>query len=222
MRYLISDIHGQYGVWRKARDFIKEDDTLYILGDVVDRGPDGIKILMEIIGDKQCKMLIGNHELMMVQACAYDDNDILRMWYMNGGEPTHMQLIQMLDRNQQKMLVGWINRLPSSFYLSDCKTLLTHAGFNVPPIIKSEAQILAYVSGLEIDDLVWDRSHVVVGQDSEVLMIHGHTSMEYISKDLEPTTPIEYQKGKIGIDVCVSKYKECVMYCIETKSVVRP
>ena len=50
MIYVMSDIHGQK---RRFDSVMKQinlqpDDTLYILGDVIDRNPDGIKILRQI------------------------------------------------------------------------------------------------------------------------------------------------------------------------------
>ena len=46
--YVISDIHGQYKAYKKMLreiDF-KPEDTLYVLGDAIDRGPNGIKVLI--------------------------------------------------------------------------------------------------------------------------------------------------------------------------------
>ena len=64
MVYIISDIHG-----RKDRfdDILKQinltkNDTLYILGDVVDRNPDGIALLKYTMSKPNVKILIGNHE----------------------------------------------------------------------------------------------------------------------------------------------------------------
>ena len=47
MIYAMSDLHGCYDKYIKMPEKINfgDDDTLYILGDIVDRGPDGIKIL---------------------------------------------------------------------------------------------------------------------------------------------------------------------------------
>lgn len=50
--YVMSDVHGlkdRYDAMLKALA-LKEEDTLYILGDVIDRGPDGIAILRDEIG----------------------------------------------------------------------------------------------------------------------------------------------------------------------------
>lgn len=51
MRYLISDIHGCYEQYRELLDKINfsKDDELYILGDSMDRGPDPIKVIQDLI-----------------------------------------------------------------------------------------------------------------------------------------------------------------------------
>ncbi len=62
MTYVLSDIHGNL---RRFESILKQinlqpDDTLYILGDVVDRYPHGVKILRQIMKMPNVKMLIGN------------------------------------------------------------------------------------------------------------------------------------------------------------------
>ena len=47
---------------------MKESDTLYILGDVIDRHPYGITILRKIMKMPNAKMLLGNHEYIMLKA----------------------------------------------------------------------------------------------------------------------------------------------------------
>lgn len=67
MRYVISDIHGRYDQYLqllKKINFSLEDD-LYILGDVVDRGPEPIKVLQDIMQRPNVIFILGNHELMM-------------------------------------------------------------------------------------------------------------------------------------------------------------
>ena len=50
MIYVTSDIHGQYNMFLKLLSMIEfsDSDTLYILGDVVDRGSEPIRILQYI------------------------------------------------------------------------------------------------------------------------------------------------------------------------------
>ena len=49
--YVISDIHGQYNMFIELLDKIdlKDTDTLYILGDVLDRGPHPIKTIRKLM-----------------------------------------------------------------------------------------------------------------------------------------------------------------------------
>ena len=70
MVYVLSDIHGNLNRYNSIIEQInlQETDILYILGDVIDRYPDGIKILREIIKKDNVKMLLGNHEYMMLEA----------------------------------------------------------------------------------------------------------------------------------------------------------
>ena len=67
--YVISDIHGQYKSYKRMLRAIQlqPEDTLYVLGDVIDRGPDGIKILNDMMKRENVIMFMGNHELMIGQ-----------------------------------------------------------------------------------------------------------------------------------------------------------
>lgn len=53
MKYVISDVHGNYEKYQKMlkKLDLKPDDVLYVLGDVIDRRNDGFKILraMEVL-----------------------------------------------------------------------------------------------------------------------------------------------------------------------------
>ena len=64
MIYVMSDIHGNLPFFRSVMRQIRlrKNDTLYILGDVIDRHPDGIKILKYIMKKANMRMLLGNHE----------------------------------------------------------------------------------------------------------------------------------------------------------------
>ena len=64
--YVIGDIHGEYEqlkILLEKMNF-KEDDELFILGDVVDRGPNPIKALQFLMTLPNCTCIAGNHELM--------------------------------------------------------------------------------------------------------------------------------------------------------------
>ena len=106
MIYVTSDIHGNIERYRSVIDQIKlrPDDTLYILGDVIDRFPGGIDLLLEIMDTPNIKMLLGNHEYMMLCALGekkylsgrlrYNDlNGYRQPWYWNGGSVTQRSFL---------------------------------------------------------------------------------------------------------------------------------
>lgn len=66
MIYAMSDIHGQFEQFRNLMEQIRfqKEDTLYILGDVVDRGPEPMKILKYMMTHSNIIPIIGNHEVM--------------------------------------------------------------------------------------------------------------------------------------------------------------
>ena len=89
--YVMGDIHGEadrfHAMLKKIR--FSEDDTLILLGDVIDRGPDGIALLLEIMEMPNVIMLLGNHEYMMLQYMSQDATGIeIRRWNKNGNAPT--------------------------------------------------------------------------------------------------------------------------------------
>lgn len=123
MTYVLSDIHGNL---RRFESIMKQinlqsDDTLYVLGDVVDRYPDGIKILRQIMKMSNAKMLIGNHEYMMLQAIGHckdaaDEKENTnwkqrRLWYRNGGRVTHEQL-KHIRKEYRAEIFNFIRELP--------------------------------------------------------------------------------------------------------------
>ena len=59
MIYVMSDIHGNLKAFHSVLEQIQltENDTLYILGDVIDQHPYGIELLQEIMKMPNAKML---------------------------------------------------------------------------------------------------------------------------------------------------------------------
>ena len=70
MIYAVSDLHGCYDRYRKLLDKLNlgEQDTLYVLGDALDRGPEGFQILSDMASRPQVVGLLGNHEAMALDA----------------------------------------------------------------------------------------------------------------------------------------------------------
>ena len=120
MTYVISDIHGRGDRFRNILEQIRfsEEDTLYILGDVIDRNPDGIEILLEVMATPNMHMILGNHEYMMLNVVRVprirrwgkwaDDRAI---WYYNGGRVTH-RAFENLAPAEQRRVIEYLEGLP--------------------------------------------------------------------------------------------------------------
>src|SRR5262245_58407142 len=87
----IGDIHGCSAALRALVAAIRPaaDDALVLLGDYVDRGPDSrgtIDLILDL--EKQCQVvpLLGNHELMLLDALA--NPRIIGPWLECGGDAT--------------------------------------------------------------------------------------------------------------------------------------
>ena len=141
MIYVMSDIHGQ----RRRFDSImkkidlKPEDTLYVLGDVIDRNPDGIKILRQLMAMPNARMLLGNHELMMLKALYYPIPEKARapewyrgrmksIWYKNGGDIT-WDYLKHLKKTVRQEIFEYLDKLPVNIELelNGRQFILTHA-----------------------------------------------------------------------------------------------
>lgn len=107
--YVLSDIHGMYSSFvemLKKINFSYDEDHLYIVGDAIDRGPNGIKILQKIMHHKDSMThILGNHEYMML--AAYEPNASeadKRLWMLNGGTTTKSAFERLSDESQNELL----------------------------------------------------------------------------------------------------------------------
>ena len=71
--YVVSDIHGEYELFIRLLEEIhlKETDTLYVLGDILDRGPHPIRIILKLMEMPNVVCLTGNHELMALECLEF-------------------------------------------------------------------------------------------------------------------------------------------------------
>ena len=64
MDYCISDIHGYYDLFCRLLDKIKFSgkDKLYVLGDIIDKGPESIRLAKLLFSMPNVYCIAGNHE----------------------------------------------------------------------------------------------------------------------------------------------------------------
>ena len=66
MIYVTSDLHGSFKEFKELLKLINfnDDDYMYILGDVIDRGDEPIELIRYIMNSPNIELLMGNHEYM--------------------------------------------------------------------------------------------------------------------------------------------------------------
>ncbi len=135
MIYVVSDLHGQYELFRRLLKKIEfaQDDVLFVLGDCVDRGPMSIQILKEMKDSANIELLIGNHECMMLRALNPDgsirDMEDFSLWAnYNGGDITHRQFLELPEAERAE-LYNWLltRKLTTILEMGGQKYYLTHA-----------------------------------------------------------------------------------------------
>lgn len=205
MIYVMSDIHGQQRRFNSVMNQInlRPEDTLYVLGDVIDRNPDGIRILRQLMAMPNVRMLLGNHELMMLNALYYpplEDEDFPEyhyerkqaLWYRNGGEVTHSYL-KHIKKSIRREIFEYLDKLPVNVELTvnGRQFLLTHAA----PVDLYEHY--AYKYDCERDFAVWMRFDSFPVLENWTV-IFGHTPTYHFQFD-DPMS-IWDAESWIGID----------------------
>lgn len=166
--YACSDLHGCYRLYEKIVNMLNPGDRVIFLGDAADRGPDNLKTIRAIKNNPDWMYLKGNHEDMMVQAFRKGS---LTSFY-NGGTMTYREIDNAEDKEE---LLEYLDNLPYLFYYkgeNGNKYWLCHAGFTYRGDNPFE-----YCSNY---DLVWSRTHFMDSFDDDIIIVHGHTPIEYL------------------------------------------
>ncbi len=195
--YVISDIHGEYDLFLELLDRIglKASDTLYVLGDVLDRGPHPIRTLLKLMNMPNAICIVGNHELMALECLKFlcteiTDDSITRLqpetltnllsWQGNGGKTT-MDEFHRLDPETRQDVIEFIRdfEIYAEVSAGGRNYLLVHGGLgNYAP----DKEIDAY----SIKELVWDRADYDTVYFPDTYVITGHTPTQLISQNSRP------------------------------------
>ena len=171
--YVMSDIHGEADRFWAMLEQIRfsPEDTLYVLGDVVDRGPHGIRLLLELMEMPNVVMLLGNHEHMFLRYLSPDvtETDILR-WNKNGNRPT-LEAYTALDVSGRRRVKHFLRSLPAMVEVEVAGTRwhLVH-GF----------------PGDNLHDQVWGRPQPdTPNPKTGSRVVVGHTPVPYLGRSRE-------------------------------------
>lgn len=194
-KYVISDLHGCFDKFIKMLEKInfKDEDELYILGDIIDRGKKPIDILNYIINHKNITLLKGNHEKMI---CDFQLEGDLSLWMLNGGSTTYTQIVANQDVDYIDKVCDYFKKLPIIMLVD--KYILVHGGLTFPKNYK-ELTIEEFIKVQDKEECLWQRSHIGnEKQFKDYTIICGHTPVQNIVDNEE--TKIIHRLGHIYVD----------------------
>ena len=145
--YAIGDLQGCYDPFRRlldAIDFSPHKDTLWLAGDLVNRGPKSLKTLRFVrkLGDSAITVL-GNHDLhlLALQSDALPNANRFR------------SLRKVLRAPDADELCDWLRHRPLAHYDKDLNTLMVHAGtYPLWTVKKTLARAAEVETALQGDD----------------------------------------------------------------------
>ena len=232
-RYVSTDWHGEREIADKILAFLKPDDTLYFLGDAIDRGESGISIMVDLLNDPRVVYLKGNHEDMLADVISdYVEGhagQVLQHWLSQGGQPTWRDLLKMPDATIWRFRNKIMN-MPERLDIENNRgeyIILTHAGCD--PWIDDET---ARMWGLK-HRYLWDRKHIHSNSDDfkqekwkNTYVIHGHTPVltKHFCGDEDVALPrfenvgaVRYADGhKICLDLYTAGTGTAVLFDLDT------
>lgn len=171
--YAFSDLHGEYKLFKQIQEYIQKDDVVYCLGDCCDRGPDGIKIIQEVLKDKRFIYLLGNHEAMLIDNVATLPENLtnadIHILKETEGLKSYNDFYDLKEKEREELLKELKNLPLKTLYINkdNKKIFLSHCGCNPNKIF-------------DIDDktFLWDRKHLTTSKwvwDRDLYIVHGHT-----------------------------------------------
>ena len=204
----MSDLHGCYEEYLKMLKKINfnEKDTLYIVGDVCDRGLSPMKILMHMMEHENIIPIFGNHDidaylsLVMIHENTLDDFDRRHLWWLTQGGKTTMEEFKCLSNKKQEQILSYLEefRYYEEIEVNNIKYLLVHGGLKNFELEKP-------VSSYKLFDLVWERPDYDKVYFPDKIIISGHTPTKFI--DINMKGKIIKKNNHIAIDCgCVFGY----------------
>ncbi len=207
--YVISDIHGDFVKYQKmiSQINLKDSDTLYILGDIIDRGNGGVKILQDMMLRPNVFPILGNHEFLatlsiplLLQGITKEklESDkerfsFLTDWIKIGGESTISELSKLDNEDVLDILEYFLEfEVFTEIEVEDKKFILVHAG--VSDFTKGST-----FNDYTLEVLVQDRLDYNKVYFDDAYLVSGHTPTRII---------YAREEGKRLAELNISEYKD--------------
>lgn len=218
MLYVASDLHGEYILFVELLKKIhfSGNDKMIICGDIIDKGPDSIKLAKFVFNQSNIRCILGNHEYQFLKY--------------------YWSLMRNTEDNFDNVLKKLKDYFPNDGYLLDWETVDNFE--RLPPYIETEDFICVHAGvpldvnknilplrEAEVEQLVYDR----VFKEPNVLhqgnkcVFFGHTPASYISgedkillypRKEKPSKIKDYYKIHLDMGTMSSGIVGCI--CIDT------
>ena len=226
MIYVMSDIHGCKDEYIKALKTIdlKEEDTLYVLGDVVDRGAEGIEILQDMMMRSNIIPLIGNHDYMALlmlkklnvaiteenvdNYLTTEDMTSFVNWLSDGGNTT-VEAFRRLNKDEKEAVLDYLEEfsLFEEITIKGQDYILVHGGFE--PFVPGKA-----IEDYELYEMIFEAPDYSKIYFEDKILVTGHRPT--LSLDGDEKGKILCKNNHIAIDCgCVYGGKLGVM-CLDS------
>lgn len=224
--YIISDLHGHYQVFLKLLEKINftDQDDMYILGDICDRGPESLDIYFEIFRRKNIQLIKGNHEIMMRESLLKDNDQTsnqYRMWIENGGRKTIENYHYYLNKKNMsaeeykivreaffKDMIQFVDECPSFIEVSmkRKKYVLIHAGINPEKGLYEQTE----------EECAWMREYFYMSKGLRgKIIIFGHTPTCFLhGEQVFDVWKDPIYHDKIGIDGGLGSFDAGQINCL--------
>ena len=222
MIYVMSDIHGMYEKYIQMLKVIglTERDTLYILGDVIDRGPGSVKILLDMKKRPNVRGIFGNHEWMLMENLDWLSTEITedslqrlneRQWlkfseWVSNGALTTLQEWRTLSLTQRQELRDYLLHFSAyeDLRVNGQRFWLVHAGLGHFHPDKTLADY-------DVEDLIWRRPdwQSAYFDEAQRYVVVGHTPTLAINGKAE----IFHHHDLIAID-CGACFASGALSCL--------
>lgn len=180
-RWVIPDIHGNVNTLKQLIESLiqlTKEDSLYFLGDYIDRGSDGKSVIDYIMSIQNqgydVHYLIGNHEVFCLKSYELDQHRcfgksaVHKDWERYGAKATLTSFGVKRPRNIDEKYIEWMRK--GEYFIELDKFILVHAGlnFNIPNPFE------------DTNSMMWIRDFKVdIAKTGGKKIIHGHVPVEY-------------------------------------------
>lgn len=230
--YITSDLHG-YSLEKFQKKLAEvgfnSNDHLYILGDCIDRGNDGLKTIRWLMSQPNITLLLGNHEAMLLDNSFLFEGDTIPavldlkgeqrnsycVWTSNGGYAT-IDAMQQYTSSQIKYMIQFLEKAPlyKEIDVNGTTYILTHSGLGSFDADKPLSEYTRF-------DLVWTRPSLNARyyEDGRIV-IFGHTPTvlfgpEYKGKPIFTETWIDIDVGAgIGLSPLILRLDDKRLFYI--------